>query len=204
MASTEYLIDQPFRHKQDGWILLVTYLGLTYATITLFATVLILLVATHLNRWRLTKPYGVGLMFAYVLFLVMCSLYELNVFGMVHAPECPYIESPWYRTSTPFLRFPRTTDYLNGLVLLLLFTIPLFVRTCLPFCVLWCIVSMYHTVRYTWRHFCILYINIYSYAKNENWPLPFFTTMHHFQLATNSGHDYASAKANVLRKVFWW
>uniref|UniRef100_A0A5K3EGD9 Na_Ca_ex domain-containing protein n=1 Tax=Mesocestoides corti TaxID=53468 RepID=A0A5K3EGD9_MESCO len=68
--------------------------GLTYATLTLFFTVLILLGATHLNRWRLTKLYGVGLMITYLLFLVVCSLYELNVFGYVHPPECPYIETP--------------------------------------------------------------------------------------------------------------
>ncbi|KAM7533106.1 hypothetical protein Aperf_G00000120527 [Anoplocephala perfoliata] len=68
--------------------------GLTYATLTLFITVLILLGATHLNRWRLTKLYGVALMIIYLLFLVICSLYELNVFGMVHPPECPYIEAP--------------------------------------------------------------------------------------------------------------
>ncbi|CDS35715.1 sodium:potassium:calcium exchanger [Echinococcus multilocularis] len=61
--------------------------GLTYATLTLFVTVLILLGATHLNRWRLTKPYGVGLMITYILFLVICSLYELNIFGMVHPPS---------------------------------------------------------------------------------------------------------------------
>ncbi|KAM3185398.1 hypothetical protein ACTXT7_006444 [Hymenolepis weldensis] len=68
--------------------------GLTYATLTLFITVLILLGATHLNRWRLTKLYGVVLMFIYFLFLVICSLYELNIFGMVHPPECPYFEAP--------------------------------------------------------------------------------------------------------------
>nr|CDS29474.1 sodium:potassium:calcium exchanger [Hymenolepis microstoma] len=68
--------------------------GLNYAVLTLFVTVIILLGATHLNRWRLTKLYGVVLMIIYVLFLVICSLYELNIFGMVHPPECPYIEVP--------------------------------------------------------------------------------------------------------------
>ncbi|KAL7063032.1 hypothetical protein AAHC03_0583 [Spirometra sp. Aus1] len=65
--------------------------GMTYAALTLFSTVLILLAATHINRWRLTKKYGVCLMVAYLAFLVLCSLYELNVFGMVHPPECPYL-----------------------------------------------------------------------------------------------------------------
>ncbi|VDL94288.1 unnamed protein product [Schistocephalus solidus] len=64
--------------------------GMTYAALTLFSTVLILLAATHINRWRLTKKYGVCLMVAYVAFLILCSLYELNIFGMVHPPECPY------------------------------------------------------------------------------------------------------------------
>lgn len=43
---------------------------------------------THLNRWRLTKLYGVVLLVGYIVVLVFCSLYELNYFGNVHLPEC--------------------------------------------------------------------------------------------------------------------
>ncbi|TGZ73251.1 hypothetical protein CRM22_001630 [Opisthorchis felineus] len=66
--------------------------GLVYAVLTLFTTVLFLLGVTHLNRWRLTKPYGLVLLLGYFVVLVFCSCYELNLFGTVHLPECPLIE----------------------------------------------------------------------------------------------------------------
>ncbi|KER32757.1 hypothetical protein T265_01242 [Opisthorchis viverrini] len=66
--------------------------GLVYAVLTLFTTVLFLLGVTHLNRWRLTKPYGLVLLLGYFVVLVFCSCYELNLFGTVHLPECPLTE----------------------------------------------------------------------------------------------------------------
>lgn len=62
--------------------------GLLYATLTLLVTVLFLLIATHLNSWRLTKKYGVVLMIVYVFFTALTSMYELNVFGYLHPVEC--------------------------------------------------------------------------------------------------------------------
>ncbi|KAK2154216.1 hypothetical protein LSH36_274g01058 [Paralvinella palmiformis] len=62
--------------------------GLTYSSLTLLSTVVFLLVATHLNGWRLTKGYGVILMIVYVLFNILACLYELNIFGYVRPPEC--------------------------------------------------------------------------------------------------------------------
>ncbi|CAH8526284.1 unnamed protein product [Schistosoma bovis] len=66
--------------------------GLLYSTLTLFTTVIYLLVATHINRWRLTKIYGYALLIGYIIVLVFCSLYELNYFGTVHLPSCPLNE----------------------------------------------------------------------------------------------------------------
>lgn len=63
--------------------------GLTYSSLTLLTTVIVLLVSMHINRWRLTKPYGVFLMIIYVLFNILSSLYELNIFGYLHPQECP-------------------------------------------------------------------------------------------------------------------
>lgn len=63
--------------------------GLTYSSLTLLTTVVLLLVLTHINRWRLTKPYGVVLLVIYVLFNILSSLYELNFFGFVHPDDCP-------------------------------------------------------------------------------------------------------------------
>ncbi|KAL0276773.1 UNVERIFIED_CONTAM: hypothetical protein PYX00_004272 [Menopon gallinae] len=63
--------------------------GLTYSTLSLLSTVIFLLVATHLNGWKLDKKYGVILMVWYLLFITFASLYELNVFGDMNPPECP-------------------------------------------------------------------------------------------------------------------
>ncbi|KAL4231467.1 hypothetical protein ACF0H5_009044 [Mactra antiquata] len=62
--------------------------GLLYATLTLLGTVVFLLLATHVNGWRLTKKYGVVLMLVYIGFTVLTALYELNIFGYVHPNEC--------------------------------------------------------------------------------------------------------------------
>lgn len=62
--------------------------GLLYSSIMLLSTVVFLLVATHFNGWRLTKKYGVLLLVVYVLYTAFASLYELNVFGYFHPPEC--------------------------------------------------------------------------------------------------------------------
>lgn len=62
--------------------------GLTYSTLSLLSTVVFLLVATHMNGWKLDKKYGMILMLWYLLFIGFASLYELNVFGYMNPPEC--------------------------------------------------------------------------------------------------------------------
>lgn len=62
--------------------------GLAYSTLSLLSTVIFLLFATHMNGWKLDKRLGVILMFWYVLFITIASLYELNVFGQLNPPEC--------------------------------------------------------------------------------------------------------------------
>jgi K+-dependent Na+/Ca+ exchanger-like protein len=63
--------------------------GLTYSTLSLLSTVLFLVLATHLNGWKLDKKYGIILMVWYLIFITFASLYELNVFGNLNPPECP-------------------------------------------------------------------------------------------------------------------
>lgn len=48
-----------------------------------------LVVATHLNGWKLDRRLGIVLMLWYLVFIVFASLYELNVFGDLNPPECP-------------------------------------------------------------------------------------------------------------------
>lgn len=65
--------------------------GLTYSTLSLLSTVVFLIVATHLNGWKLDRKYGIILMIWYLLFITFASLYELNIFGDVNPAECPSI-----------------------------------------------------------------------------------------------------------------
>ncbi|KAG7190653.1 hypothetical protein KM043_006735 [Ampulex compressa] len=66
----------------------VTSRGLTYSTVSLLSTVVFLVLATHLNGWKLDRRYGVILMVWYLIFIVFASLYELNVFGEMNPPVC--------------------------------------------------------------------------------------------------------------------
>ena len=67
--------------------------GLTYSTITLFGTVVILLVSLHINKWQLDKKLGCFLMVIYVLFIALASFYESDVLGASHLPMCS--DSKW-------------------------------------------------------------------------------------------------------------
>ncbi|KAL7727136.1 hypothetical protein ACLKA6_016096 [Drosophila palustris] len=66
--------------------------GLVYSTLSLFSTVVFLILSTHLNGWKLDKRLGIILMLWYLFFITLASLYELNVFGYMNPPECttPY------------------------------------------------------------------------------------------------------------------
>ncbi|KYQ56843.1 hypothetical protein ALC60_04207 [Trachymyrmex zeteki] len=74
---------------QPGSHVNVTSRGLTYSTLSLLSTVLFLVLATHLNGWKLDRRYGMVLMVWYLIFIVFASLYELNVFGEMNPPVCP-------------------------------------------------------------------------------------------------------------------
>ncbi|KAF3420156.1 hypothetical protein E2986_13293 [Frieseomelitta varia] len=73
---------------QPGSHVNVTSRGLTYSTVSLLSTVVFLVLATHLNGWKLDRRYGVILMIWYLVFIVFASLYELNVFGEMNPPVC--------------------------------------------------------------------------------------------------------------------
>ncbi|KAH8294736.1 hypothetical protein KR018_002296, partial [Drosophila ironensis] len=63
--------------------------GLAYSTLSLFSTVVFLILSTHLNGWKLDKRLGIILMVWYLFFITLASLYEMNVFGYMNPPECP-------------------------------------------------------------------------------------------------------------------
>ena len=64
------------------------YPGLVYSTFSLFSTVIFLIVASHVNGWKMDKKYGIVLISWYFVFILFASLYELNVFGDFNPPEC--------------------------------------------------------------------------------------------------------------------
>lgn len=62
--------------------------GLVYSTFSLFSTVVFLIVASHINGWKLDKKFGIILLVWYFIFMLIASLYELNIFGEFNPPEC--------------------------------------------------------------------------------------------------------------------
>ena len=63
-------------------------LGLTYSTLSLLSTIVFLLVATHLNGWKPDRKYGFALLCWYFFFMIIASMYEMNIFGYFNPPEC--------------------------------------------------------------------------------------------------------------------
>lgn len=80
-ASLEYIMH---KLKINHWMT-----GLTYSTLSLLSTVVFLVVATHMNGWKLDRRYGMVLMIWYLIFIVFASLYELNLFGQMNPETCP-------------------------------------------------------------------------------------------------------------------
>lgn len=64
-------------------------IGLTYSTLTLLLTIVFLLVATHLNSWKLNKKYGAILLAWYGFFMIIAIMYESSIFGNIPIPTCP-------------------------------------------------------------------------------------------------------------------
>ncbi|EZA53280.1 Sodium/potassium/calcium exchanger [Ooceraea biroi] len=73
---------------QPGSHVNVTSRGLTYSTFSLLSTVIFLVLATHLNGWKLDRRYGIVLMIWYLVFIMFASLYELNIFGEMNPDVC--------------------------------------------------------------------------------------------------------------------
>jgi len=62
--------------------------GLVYSTIVLFVALIIFLLTFFINRCRLTKLYGVFLIFIWLSVITIMCLFEMNIFGVVHQETC--------------------------------------------------------------------------------------------------------------------
>ncbi|CAG0893582.1 unnamed protein product [Darwinula stevensoni] len=63
--------------------------GITYSTIALLSTLVLMYLVMVLNRFVLNRRVGFYCCLLYILFLVFSLLWELNVFGVVNLPTCP-------------------------------------------------------------------------------------------------------------------
>ena len=71
-----------------GSIAYVKSLGLAYAVVLLFVTLIITVVLFHLCSWRLCPKLGISLLITYGLFLVIAVALEFNLLGNVNPPMC--------------------------------------------------------------------------------------------------------------------
>ena len=73
-----------------GSVVTINSSGLTVSSITLLATVVLLILAIVANKWRLTKPLGVFLVIVYMVVIAISCLFEVGVFGnKIGLPPCP-------------------------------------------------------------------------------------------------------------------
>ncbi|XP_065221545.1 sodium/potassium/calcium exchanger 3 isoform X2 [Planococcus citri] len=63
--------------------------GLEYSAISLLSTLLLLYCAFAVNKFKLDKKVGYACLLMYIIFLVLATLIELNVFFEVNLPTCP-------------------------------------------------------------------------------------------------------------------
>ncbi|XP_045168765.1 sodium/potassium/calcium exchanger 3-like isoform X2 [Mercenaria mercenaria] len=66
---------------KNGDPLLINSGGIGYSALILLSTVVFMLLAINLAKWKLNKPFGCLCMFAYVVVIALSCLFELNVFG---------------------------------------------------------------------------------------------------------------------------
>lgn len=62
--------------------------AMTYTSVTLLSTVVLLFAIFVLTRWTLNYKVGFACVFMYVIFIVLACMYELNVFGEFNPPMC--------------------------------------------------------------------------------------------------------------------
>ncbi|CAL8113417.1 unnamed protein product [Orchesella dallaii] len=66
--------------------------GLEYSTIMLFTSLAVLYAILTINKFKLDRKVGCLALILYIGFLIMASLFELNVFFTVNLPTCQYHE----------------------------------------------------------------------------------------------------------------
>jgi len=66
----------------------VLHKGILYSTLTLFSTVVFLILASHSNGWKMDRKFGIILLIWYFVVMAFASLYETNILGNFNPVEC--------------------------------------------------------------------------------------------------------------------
>ncbi|XP_023219250.1 sodium/potassium/calcium exchanger 3-like [Centruroides sculpturatus] len=69
-------------------ILVINSSALTYTTITLLSTVVLLFLTFIVAGWKLNWKVGLSCLGLYIIFLVIACMCELNMFGQMNPPPC--------------------------------------------------------------------------------------------------------------------
>lgn len=74
--------------KEGQHYVMINSLGLEYSAISLLSTLLLLYVTFYANKFKLDRKMGQACLLMYVVFLILATLIELNVFFVVNKPTC--------------------------------------------------------------------------------------------------------------------
>lgn len=75
-------------HPEEGKFVVINSGGVVYSVTMLLIAVFIFYFTIAFNKWRLDKRSGCILAISYLCFIILASLFELNVFFPVNAPPC--------------------------------------------------------------------------------------------------------------------
>lgn len=75
-------------YPDEGNFVVINSGGVVYSVIMLFGTLMVLYMSIALNNFKLDRKVGAIALITYAIFLVLASLFELNVFLPVNPPSC--------------------------------------------------------------------------------------------------------------------
>lgn len=87
-TSTDASLADGFASNNIPFYVEIHSRGLVYSTIVLFIALVLFLATFFFNRCRLTKCYGVFLIFIWSSVITIMCLFELNIFLTVHPEPC--------------------------------------------------------------------------------------------------------------------
>lgn len=76
------------KEPDEGKFVVINSDGVVYSVTMLLCAIIIFYCTIAFNKWRLDKKAGFVLVTGYVCFLVIASLFELNVFFQANPPPC--------------------------------------------------------------------------------------------------------------------